>query len=1043
MKSVSPELIDILDNSHVVSDSARVIAEWNQNRYAPVTASSPVDEYNTELFPIDSIVEVDRPGQGALKAFTVAGTPIDDFAPKVGRTTGDDTDLVEPIRYYTASDDANYRYWVSPDLSSIDLGGKYGFASAVAPQIVYESPVWANKVVVQFDASITAPVDYAIDITVDGSIWEEISLSPSLSSGRTEVYYQGLDTWSQDVNLNERAEIKGVRLRVTSVDKEAVRLSLIEISARLELDLSAYLVDYNLNFTMSEDSSILPIGIASSNTGLVELFDHDGLLNDKNPDGVLYNRLRRGVDIRIDHGIDIDGEVEWVRMATMSSDRWMGSDAYSITVELKDHSHILQSVDAPKMFSRNTTVGETMWTMCDMSGFNNYSYSVGSGSSNIINEFWVDDEKTVWEVLQELAEATQTAIYFDEYGILQLKHREAAYDFSSLSSVGQHLTTMPDGILPNVVSSSKEGEMEVNDVSIGWTAAKYAKMGDGIPRLTSVWQPSGSVVLRCTPVIADVTSGAETFRLKPSEAVTWPYKGLVQIGAEIIRYSGKQFAYYDQANVRRTAWVYSSEDVRRINNEVSGKLYAYKNSFTGLIKVEKRGEWNTEPRSHLLNLEGWQPFRGVPGSGMSPSQNVLSHNKNDSTVTISAFGSDQTVAIGKKSWPTGQRAGWVGTQFRFKPNTGGVAGLALKVAPDNSGYYIEVITSPRATEANHTREINLVIRKPGGALKRLNLGFAAAIAPGVTYKLDASIRYEATKDIIAIFLDGVYIGKFEPSGSDKLAGNSAFAIFARGPRTTVEFGYAYMIGEGAVDTYDSSTSTFLDWVSGGYTNDIFWRNHMYLTNTGERFPTKESAPAGARLRQVFFDEFGPLAHEIREFDITFEGSPILHSSLYLSNKKVFPIHYVHTPFGAKFALVNASRSSEIISGTDENTYDGNTVDHLFMVYGNAICKEEPEFVNRRNNQLIKINGKSELEINSQWIQTEAGAAALADWIVNRWSAQPEDYQVAIFGNPAIQIGDVVTFTDQERFFNEKKFFVKGVTHSYSSGLSTTLSLRSA
>jgi hypothetical protein len=302
-----------------IYSSVRLIAEWNQNRYSQIasilnTGTDPLNEYDNDVFPISSVVLGERPTRGILKAWssTASGVALNGAD---GFTYAGYQDMPNGARYMTASEDAKYKYWTSPYESSATA--PYNITN-ISPTVLYTNLTWANKIRVGLENSFASPDAFTVSITTDGTNWTVIATNPAINSDGT-VYRENPQ------------QIRGVRLIVTSMDKPAVHFNLIELGARLESDISQFVVDYSVENSMSEVSFAAPIGIASSNTANVTLDNTDGRFTTDNPtvplDGggstpnLYYGLLEKNVAFRLDFGINLGTQaapnIEWFRQFTM------------------------------------------------------------------------------------------------------------------------------------------------------------------------------------------------------------------------------------------------------------------------------------------------------------------------------------------------------------------------------------------------------------------------------------------------------------------------------------------------------------------------------------------------------------------------------------------------------------------------------------------------------------------------------------------------------------------------------------------------------
>ena len=252
MKQNSTALRKAIATGYELEPVIRATVEWNQNRYTKIQTvanASSVDNFDSDLFPIESIVLPVRPRSGLMKARTsfrgiAAGSAE-------GYTTAAYRDTPGSKRYYTSSDKDKYHYWTSPGFSSsTGYPGPYSISN-VSPYIVYESLVKTNKLVVVFENSVANPSVYNIQLTVDGTNWTTISsnIAPN-SDGEVILYRQNNGSWTQADYIGDPINIKGIRVNVTAMSKASVSLNLIEISARWRVDVSDYVSTWSVNNTM-------------------------------------------------------------------------------------------------------------------------------------------------------------------------------------------------------------------------------------------------------------------------------------------------------------------------------------------------------------------------------------------------------------------------------------------------------------------------------------------------------------------------------------------------------------------------------------------------------------------------------------------------------------------------------------------------------------------------------------------------------------------------------------------------------------------------
>ena len=1062
MLSASVPLTDKLKTALDINSSVRLISEWNHNRFTQVTSVTNLgvnaeDEYDNDLFPLSSIALPDRPTKGIVRGWVYQGTGA-----IMGRTSSGYQDSTTGARYTTASADNKYKYYVSPLVSA--ASSPYAIAN-VNPTVLYATPAWSNKIYVALENSDASPTTYSIAVTTDGTTWTTVSTNPAIASdGTIQIYRQADGSWSTTVYRDNPVQLRGVRLTVSNMNAGSSRFSLIELGARLENDLSTYVMTYNVDNTMSEHSFIAPIGRASSNTGGVTLDNTGGVFTNDNPSSLYYNLLDKNVDLRLDIGINIGTyaapNFEWIRQFTMRSDSWSGQDRETTEIELVDASVYLQSVNPNPCFYQQMTVGEIIWRLLDSVGFSAWKYDPRDDDpSTLVPQFWANGEQSVWEVIANLAEATQTAIFFDQYGVLQIKTKAAAYDIASTPV--WNLDEIKNGTKqPDIVELDKTYDYEANVVNVVYKpTALNETLESGVEVMESVWEPEETLTLRSSQLKQSMTAASTSMVITPSEVVYWPYTGIVQIEGEFIRYIKKGYSY----RAANGTWtnVYISSNDEKIALDKKNPALAYQNYFNGFLWIgditANRGLWNTTAAAHSVDASGYTGrYRHYPSAVKAWGGGFIL-NKYASTVTMktnSTFGRNSWYAVTRGS-SNDSPPYWYGTRLKFDTSgyTYGAAGLVISAGTNDSGYYVELIKTSALTatdRAQFTHELCFYVKYVDGTIKRMGpnggKGIPIAISAGVWYDLDVHFEWQGSNRIISVMVNGVTkLSASVPSaqGTGESIGGR-YGMFTRG-FTSVQYEYLYASTYAVNDTFDDEG--WWDRIKGGYQSGQWDKEWVYGYRTNTKVRWGKSTKVKARYASRLFDDFGPIVHEVREFDVNFSKTPVTFSNLYFSNEsQVICPEYNSTPFGAKFVLANTSRDNAVVYGEDTLMFGSdNAVDQKILIYGKTFKQDEDKTYTVRDSLGVKRRGEVPLEVNNEWIQSEAAAKSLGDWIIKNWSGGADEVEVKMFGNPLLQLTDMISVNAPSRYMATAthKYFVVKVSHNYNNGLETSLTLRRA
>jgi hypothetical protein len=1073
MLSASTQLKNALKEGMALRSKPRVIAEWNHNRYTPIQTVDNFGHpeadngYDLEVYPIESITEPLRPTAGLLKARAGEGAVIQGYA-----------DTPRGYRTYTASPDAKYKYWTGPaqaNTTTYTESGKifvtpgYVLPQPVQPYVLYSKTAFTNKLYICIENSWANPAVWDIQITTDGTNWTTVAsqVTPD-SQGRVQLYRQADGSWSTTVYRDNPTYIRGIRLLVKSMARWNSWFNLVELGARLERDLSEWLIDYSVKHDMGEPDQITPIGITSSNTGSITLSNIDGIFNYDNPDSPYHGLIDANVKFTIDIGMDVStwggSGYEYIRQATMYSEAWSGGEE-SVSINLKDSSKFLQEMTPLPELMENVSIGMAIWRILDAVGFVDYNYSRDAEvASNRIAFFWTDEERTVWDHIQDLCRTTQSAAWFDEYGVLQIKTRDSAFNKSA--PIAWTLDYAKNGTKqPDIIDVEVGSNFEANKVTVKYTTTKLAEDSLGRPISEIVWQPEGDVVLRSSALVGNISATDMRFWIDKKDVTTWPYEGIVNIRGELIKYKGKGYRYYPKGRSytgdieKDTIFkvIYSTDEKNQIDRELSSEFHGWRNYFTGYMRVEERGWDISKPMAHDNIQDIWHSngsYFGKTGGTQKRWNGGTKFMPTDSILRLQSTGKK----AGGDHWYTARRGAWtgespkfIGTRMKFPSNPKGkhtAAGIWVwgNIAQNNM-YAIDIKCTKNIDRKTHN-EIR-VLKRVGGKVYTLGSG-----KKGVAYAIDYDRWYDIDVVVtstgrftVAINGNVVMNVMDEADGNgDDLPITGRAGLYVRGDCVT-DFEYFYMMADGGIQETDLDNQSYLDIIKGGYFSSQYYRDFVTRTRYYRKRRGRKITLEERWYNQRYFDEFGNQVHEFRPYDIKFEKAPVVYSSLYVSNDSQAVVdQYIHSPFGAKFIVANASRINSVVNGEDKVTFGAdNPVEQKMVITGRTVQRAEPKDYEVRNEQAIRARGEISLDFQSDWIQSESAAKALGDWIVQNWSEPCDEVEVTVFGNPLFQVGDIVSinYPPKDMEAATHKYWVLGVSQQWDNGPATSLTLRRA
>jgi hypothetical protein len=391
-------------------------------------------------------------------------------------------------------------------------------------------------------------------------------------------------------------------------------------------------------------------------------------------------------------------------------------------------------------------------------------------------------------------------------------------------------------------------------------------------------------------------------------------------------------------------------------------------------------------------------------------------------------------------------------RFPTSGYTYGAAGLVITAGDYDNGYYIELVRTKVISATDRvkwTNELCFYVKYNNGTIRRIGpnggKGIPMEVIAGKWYDLDVHFEWQGTDRVVSIMVNGVTrMTAVVPVGigtGESIGGRYGF--FTRG-FSSAEFEYLYS------STYPFVDSTFdqegwFDRISGGYQSGQYDREWTYglRTNTKLNYG-KKPARVVARYNSRLMDEFGPVVHEVREFDVKFnDKAPVLNSYLYFSNdNQIICPQYTGTPFGAKFILANTARTNAVVNGED-TLNNGEPLEQKMLVYGRVIERKDEETVTVTDEASVNMRGVIEVDISSSWIQSKTAAEAIGKWITGHWGGGVDEVVVGTLGNPLLQIGDVVSINQPAKSMTHSthKYFVVGINHKFSGSMTSSFTLR--
>lgn len=466
------------NSSNIISGDNQIVFDNDQIK------KDPKSEFFSQL---SSVFKPNRPDPGIVYIQKFDGL---EYAKDVANIRVSNLSTAS-ARYYPVAEEETFDYFNSAKVLGFDQIGDvkrkmigvtnyFGTISDVNPFVVYEDEVICNKIVIKVQNYVSIPSSYSVDILMSGS-WTQIydvplnpaiisnpnvisSASNDFSSGTLSLYLQSNGTWSKNINRmndfnqltsnspTQFKKIKGIRFRLRSMintyerDSRKASLELIEISPRLETDVSQYVESFNINSSLGDSTSFgLPVGTVVSGTGNIVLSNEEGQFLFASNLSKL-KMLNEDVKFNFYQKVYVPGDNETynVPLGVLYSNQWNIGEDYSVSVNLEDGMKYLRQLSAPDfMISAFASMSAIILMILDNVGVTGLEFKKSSDAlendkeDTIIKNFFCKKEQTVAEVFEQIAVATQCSMFYDVSGKLNVLTKEKLTENSEISqSIG-------------------------------------------------------------------------------------------------------------------------------------------------------------------------------------------------------------------------------------------------------------------------------------------------------------------------------------------------------------------------------------------------------------------------------------------------------------------------------------------------------------------------------------------------------------------------------------------------------------------------------
>ena len=468
--------------------------------------------------------------------------------------------------------------------------------------------------------------DIAEDLVSKNSNFVSDVTNPDYFIQQNETVYREIDI------------INGIRIVVDTMNKANCTFDLIEMSPRLSVDLTDRVQQFSLSKTLSDlGNGSIPVGSLLAGTGDIVINNNDYAFNPNNTfdqqtstGSLVAKYLLTNIKFSFYEIIkNVGGYDYYVPMKTMYSEGFPQSEANfdQIQMALRDGYFIFESNPAPSLMLSDISLSNAIMVLLDYIGFSNYVFKRIDGQQDpIIPYFFVAPNQNVAEILNQLAVATQCAMFFDEYNNFVVMTKEYLLPDSGARSLDLTLFgNEVDDKLPNIISVSSANKNVNNNGSINYTK-RYIQRSYGSTRQamyndefktwtyvpTLVWEVTGdestkasnenateqsSYSLAAMALAADLPSEVPTVVnnnmtnniIYVGENIYFHarYSGYLYANGEIIKYDAIEYSITGQPT---PVWINSVDEYQEyfLNIPFNGKMYP-----TGNIRIWSEPEYIT------------------------------------------------------------------------------------------------------------------------------------------------------------------------------------------------------------------------------------------------------------------------------------------------------------------------------------------------------------------------------------------------------------------------------------------------------------------
>jgi hypothetical protein len=414
------------------------------------------------------------------------------------------------VKTALVSDIAPYKYFVS-DSNSRNITA------------IYEKGIPTNKVVLKFNTLMTIPTVSISITTISGNTESTSSQSIVVNSSGVVVLYWNGSAWtdkkwgdptaspvttmpkfndagalSLSINVkkikvtqtssepkSELTGTTGISTPTSNIALDLKRMHLIEVSPRLEIDLSDFVQNIEIDKSLDSKQVALPISSINTNDAKIDLSGIPAMSGStlvpifssqsNQASTILANLLRKNIKFYVNFNLinyvtagstPTINSSSYIPGGVFYSDSWEENDISNINVQCFDISRYLQSTPVPDYVANLKGVFEVITNILDLAGFTDYDYDslykiCNNKSAPLDLSYYYCNSKdtTILDALSQIFIAYQIGAYIDEYGIMKFLSLQ-----DILSSTNSSITISDSNIVEggfSISNNAKPGKISL------------------------------------------------------------------------------------------------------------------------------------------------------------------------------------------------------------------------------------------------------------------------------------------------------------------------------------------------------------------------------------------------------------------------------------------------------------------------------------------------------------------------------------------------------------------------------------------------------